>query len=71
LLRTSPATTANEVKTWAKAEIDTIEAWLSDMAPDVDAYNGTIDDFIDHLVEQRRAVLATAESLRAELEDGI
>jgi phage gp37-like protein len=59
------------VKTWAKAVIDTIEAWLSDMAADVDAYNGTIDDFIDHLFEQRRTVLATAESLRAELEDGI
>jgi hypothetical protein len=66
-----PATSANEVKTWAKAEIDTIEAWLSDMAPDVDAYNGTIDEFIDDLVEQRRAVVATAESLRNELEDGI
>jgi hypothetical protein len=67
----APATTANEVKIWAKSEINTIEAWLSDMAPEVDAYNGTIDEFIDSLIEQRRAVLATAESLRAELEDGI
>jgi hypothetical protein len=66
-----PGTTANEVKIWAKAEIDTIEAWLSDMAFQVDAYNVTIDEFIDSLVEQRCTVLATAESLRAELEDGI
>jgi hypothetical protein len=41
------------------------------MAPEVDAHNGTIDEFIDSLIEQRRAVLTTAESLRAELEDGI
>jgi hypothetical protein len=67
----APATTANEVKIWAKSEIDNIEAWLSDMSPEVDTYNGTIDEFIDSLVEQRRVVLATAESLRAELEDGI
>jgi hypothetical protein len=65
------ATTADEVKLWAKAEIDTIEAWLSDMAPQVDGYNGTIDEFIDSLIENRRTVLTTAESLRAELEDGI
>jgi hypothetical protein len=64
-------TTANDVKIWAKSEIDTIEAWLSDMAPELHAYNGTIDEFIDSLIEQRRAVLATAESFRAELEDGI
>jgi hypothetical protein len=37
----------------------------------VDVYNGTIDEFIDSLIEQRRAVLATADSLRAELDDGI
>lgn len=67
----APATTANEVKIWAKSEIDNIEAWLSDMSPAVDTYNGTIDAFIDGLVEQRRLVLATAESLRAELKDGI
>jgi hypothetical protein len=65
------ATTGHEVKRWAKAEVDAIEAWLSDMAPQVDVYNGTIDEFIDSLIEQRRAVLATAESLRAELDDGI
>jgi hypothetical protein len=35
------------VKIWAKGEIDTIEAWLSDMAPQVDAYNVMIDEFID------------------------
>jgi hypothetical protein len=59
------------VKSWAKAEVETIEAWLSDMAPQVDVYNDTIDEFIDSLIEQRRAVLATAETLRTELENGI
>jgi hypothetical protein len=66
-----PATTADEVKIWAKSEIDNIEAWLSDMSPEVDTYNRTVDAFIGSLVEQRRRVLATAESLRAELKDGI
>lgn len=67
----APLKFVEPVKRWAKAEVDAIEAWLSDMAPQVDVYNGTIDEFIDSLIEQRRAVLATAESLRAELDDGI
>jgi hypothetical protein len=67
----TPATTADEVKIWAKSEIDNVEARLSDMSAEVDTYNGKIDKFIDSLVEQRRMVLTTTESLRAELEDGI
>jgi hypothetical protein len=72
LVTTFPtATTAHQVKIWAKGEVDTVEAWLSDMAPEVDAYNGTIDEFVGSRIEQRRAVLATVETPRAELENGI
>jgi hypothetical protein len=65
------ATSTDEVKTWAKTEVDTIEAWLSDMTPQVNVYNRTFDEFMDDVIESRRAVLASAENLRAELEDGI
>lgn len=65
------AQAVEEVKAWAKDQVDSVERILVEMRPQVIAYNNSAAEMIMKFIEARRATLESAAILRSGLGKGI
>jgi hypothetical protein len=63
--------TSDAVRSWAKKQIDVIEAKLEAMRPAIEKYNHDIGDQVGQWIAERRRILANTAELRDGLGRGI